>query len=158
MKQNQRKHSPSFKAKVAMEALKGEETTAELSSRFEVHLSQIRVWKKVLAEQEVVAQRFEGTLDGEALKILIDSDISDEPQRCRQNVGKELEFECEPRRTRTSNRLIKRHEPHLLSGTTDPPLISDIQKYSRDYALRYICYCVVLPSLLAKCWQLCCVY
>ena len=32
MKQNQRKHSPSFKAKVAMEALKGKETTAELSS------------------------------------------------------------------------------------------------------------------------------
>ncbi len=37
MKQNRRKHSPSFEAKVALEALKGEETIAELSSRFEVH-------------------------------------------------------------------------------------------------------------------------
>ena len=50
MKQNRRKHSPSFKAKVALEALKGEDTTAELASRFEVHPGQIRTWRNALAE------------------------------------------------------------------------------------------------------------
>ena len=57
--------------------------------------------------QEVAAQRFEGVLDGEALKILTNSDMSEESQECRQNVGREDGFECEPQRTRTSNRLIK---------------------------------------------------
>ncbi len=37
MKRNRRTHSPAFKAKVAMEALKGEETVAHLASRFDVH-------------------------------------------------------------------------------------------------------------------------
>ena len=50
MKQSRKMHSPSFKAKVALEALKGEETTAEIAGRFEVHPSQVRTWKRALVE------------------------------------------------------------------------------------------------------------
>ena len=61
MKQNRRKHSASFKARVALEAVKGEETTAELASRFEVHPSQIRAWKRALLEGS--ASIFDGERD-----------------------------------------------------------------------------------------------
>ena len=50
MQQSRKQHSPAFKARVALEALKGEETTAEIASRFEVHPSQVRTWKRALAE------------------------------------------------------------------------------------------------------------
>ena len=48
MKESRRKHSPGFKAKVALEALKEEESTAEIASRFEALPAQVRTWKRSL--------------------------------------------------------------------------------------------------------------
>tara|TARA_X000000950_G_C13824012_1_gene623162 strand:+ start:268 stop:561 length:294 start_codon:yes stop_codon:yes gene_type:complete len=43
-------HSPEFKAKVALEALKGERTVAELATQFGVHPTMIHGWKRALLE------------------------------------------------------------------------------------------------------------
>ena len=49
-KRPRRNHSPAFKAKVALDALKGEQTITELSQRYEVHPNLITEWKKQLLE------------------------------------------------------------------------------------------------------------
>ena len=46
-----RKHSVAFKAKVALEAVKGEKTIAQISSEFGIHPNQIRKWRKDLLER-----------------------------------------------------------------------------------------------------------
>ena len=51
MKESRRKHSPSFKAKVALEAIKGEETIVQIASRFEVHPTLVTKWKKALQDE-----------------------------------------------------------------------------------------------------------
>ena len=50
MSKERRKHRPAFKVKVALEAVKGEETVAQLAARYEVHPGQIQAWKKALVE------------------------------------------------------------------------------------------------------------
>ena len=50
-RRTRRNHSPAFKAKVALAAVQGEATLAELAKRFDVHPTQIAQWKEQLVEQ-----------------------------------------------------------------------------------------------------------
>lgn len=49
-KRSRRTHSAALKAKVALAALKGDKTLAELAQEYDVHPNQIRVWKQQLVE------------------------------------------------------------------------------------------------------------
>lgn len=57
-KRKRRNYSPSFKAKVAMAAIRGDKTLAELAQQYEVHPNQIQDWKKrLMSEAERVFER-----------------------------------------------------------------------------------------------------
>lgn len=70
MAQKRKIHSQEFKAKVALEALKGVHTLNELASRYKVHPTQIAQWKRQLVENATLCferGRSGGAVDGEAL-------------------------------------------------------------------------------------------
>jgi transposase-like protein len=50
MSKKRKQHSPEFKAKVALAAIKNEETLAELAQRFGIHPTMISTWKKALLD------------------------------------------------------------------------------------------------------------
>jgi transposase len=47
-KRARRNHSPAFKAKVALAAIRGDRTVAQLADQFDVHPNQITTWKAQL--------------------------------------------------------------------------------------------------------------
>lgn len=66
------RHSPEFKAKVALEAIRGEMTMAELSARHGVHATVIAAWKKQAIEG--MAASFSGK--AEALEAASDAEVT----------------------------------------------------------------------------------
>lgn len=50
MKAKRRRHEPEFKARVALEALKGVKTIQQISKEYEIHPVQVSEWKKTMTE------------------------------------------------------------------------------------------------------------
>ena len=50
MKAKRRRHAPEFKARVALEALKGIKTIQQIARQFDVHPVQVSEWKKAMSE------------------------------------------------------------------------------------------------------------
>ena len=61
MRRPRRNHSPTFKAKVALAAVRGDQTLAQLAERFDVHPNQINDWKNQLLEKAEAA--FDGSAE-----------------------------------------------------------------------------------------------
>ena len=58
MENLRKKHTPSFKAKVALEAIKEQKTSAEPASQYQVHPGQIRNWKATATKGFIDLFRF----------------------------------------------------------------------------------------------------
>ena len=54
-RRSRRNHSPAFKAKVAIAAIKGDQTVSELAKRFDIHPNLITQWKTQLLENATIA-------------------------------------------------------------------------------------------------------
>ena len=50
MKQKRKRHEAAFKARVALEAIRGNKTIGEIASEFGIHPGQVADWKKTLTE------------------------------------------------------------------------------------------------------------
>lgn len=48
MKAKRKRHDPEFKARVALEAIKGIKTLPEIAREFDIHPAQVAAWKKIM--------------------------------------------------------------------------------------------------------------
>ena len=70
-----KQYSAQFKAKVALEAIRGEKTVSELASQYEIHPTMINGWKRKILEE--ASQIFETEKQGKEIKEKVETQIDE---------------------------------------------------------------------------------
>ena len=73
MRRPRRNHSPAYKARVGLDALRGEKTVVELAKQYDVHPNQVTAWKNELLQRAAVVfggSAAEGGADAEKVREL----------------------------------------------------------------------------------------
>lgn len=79
MKSKRRRHDTAFKARVALEALKGQKTTQQIAAEYEIHPTQVGEWKRTLMEG--VGEAFERGKSGGS------ADFDQEREKLHSKIG-----------------------------------------------------------------------
>ncbi len=82
MKKKRRRHDPEFKARVALEALKGVRTIPEIAGEYEIHPVQVSEWKKVMLANAAV-------VFGQKAAIAGTDEFEAERQRLHAKIGQQ---------------------------------------------------------------------
>jgi transposase-like protein len=69
MKKPRRNHSAKFKAQIALEAIRGEKTVAEIAAHHEVHPNQVTAWKTQLLQNAAAVFGAEGSSGEDREKV-----------------------------------------------------------------------------------------
>ena len=163
-KRTRRTHAPGFKAKVALAAIKGEKTLAELAQQYDVHPNQITAWKGQLVE---AAAGLFGS-GGDGVGPTAGDRCKDAPRQDRgADLGERFFVRC-AQQSRAAERkamIDRKHEPAagpaggVTAAQPEQPLLSNRSRCRRR-SLRSCggsTRCIwIIRSRAAGCCVICC--